>query len=375
MPNDNKTFLEKYSEYLTTGASSIFDKLQDSAPKRETNKSDELPDFMKTPTSDNVPSARDILGLSSESKATSESNPPKKVDTPTDASTTADEKIKDELPPETMEDVMKDLDALIGMDEIKENVRTLVNLLKIQDERKAHELPVVEIGLHSAFLGNPGTGKTTVARIMGRIYKASGRLSKGHLVEVDRQGLVGGFVGQTAIKTQEKLDESAGGVLFIDEAYSLVPESGENDFGQEAITTILKYMEDNRDDFVLIAAGYPNEMERFLDSNPGFVSRFNDTIFFPDYTDEELYSIFELNLKKNDYTVSKQVAAKISEDFTWFITHKNKNFANGRLARKYFENIVENQANRLSKNKKTNSKAQLKRITASDLPKVLEKLI
>ena len=360
---DNKTFLEKYSDFLDTGTNSIIEKLQKSAaanakPSAKTPKS-ELPDFLQNQTPDSIPTASDILGLDKAPKPAVVAAKDKAV----------------ELPPETMEDVMKELDALIGLSEIKDNIRTLVNLIKIQDERRKHNLPVVEIGLHQAYLGNPGTGKTSVARIIGRIYKASGRLSKGHLVETDRQSLVGGYVGQTAIKTKEKLDEAAGGVLFVDEAYSLAPEGGENDFGQEAITTILKYMEDNRNDFVLIAAGYPAEMQRFLNSNPGLVSRFNDTISFPDYTVEELYLIFEGILKKNSYTVPTAVALRIKTDFSWFVEHKNHNFANGRLVRKYFEEIVENQANRLAKNVKGNSKLQLKRVAIADLPKNLEKLI
>jgi len=378
---DDKTFLEKYSEHLRTGASDGFDKLTKQAEalgllaRGGPDNSDllptaagerELPDFMKNSKPGQVPSAGDILGGGTPAPAAA---------APTAEATPAAETATEELPPETMEDVLKELDALVGMVEIKENVKTLVNLLKIQDERKAHELPIVEIGLHQAYLGNPGTGKTTLARIIGRVYRASGRLSKGHLVETDRQGLVGGFVGQTAIKTQEKLEAAKGGVLFVDEAYSLVPEGGDNDFGQEAITTILKFMEDNRDDFVFVAAGYPVEMQRFLDSNPGLVSRFNDTIHFPDYSPEELYAIFSGMTEKNHYTLAPAVEAKVLQDFEWFVEHKNRNFANGRQARKYFEALVENQANRLSKSKKANTKAQLKRVTLADLPQDLAKLI
>ncbi len=377
---DPKSFLEKYSEHLLTGASDSFDKLTKQAEnmgllaRGGPDNSDqlkptepELPEFMRNSKPGEVPSAGDILGVGKSAPVT-----PAAV--ATEETTTVTE-VEDELPPETMEEVLKELDKLVGLDEIKDNIKTLVNLLKIQDERKAHELPVVEIGLHQAYLGNPGTGKTTIARIIGRVYKASGRLSKGHLVETDRQGLVGGFVGQTAIKTQEKLEAAKGGVLFVDEAYSLVPEGGDNDFGQESITTILKFMEDNRDDFVFIAAGYPVEMQRFLDSNPGLVSRFNDTITFPDYTAEELYKIFSGMTEKNHYKLSAPVVAKVKEHFAWFIEHKNRNFANGRQARKYFEVIVENQANRLAKSKKANSKIQLKRVSLDDLPQDLVKLI
>jgi len=368
---DNKTFLEKYTEMLTSGAGSAMEKLQASMggaepkPTVEVTKEREIPEFLRMQNPEHIPTASDILGVAQE----------KPSNTQKPAEQAVEKEEEPELPPETMDDVLKELDALIGLEEIKSNIRTLVNLLKIQDERRKHDLPVVDIGLHQAYLGNPGTGKTTIARIIGRIYKASGRLSKGHLIETDRSGLVGGYVGQTAIKTLEQLEAAAGGVLFVDEAYSLVPESGESDFGQEAITTILKFMEDNRDDFVLIAAGYPNEMQRFLDSNPGFVSRFNDTIHFPDYTAEELYSIFDGIAKKSNYSVPKPVAEKIKADFTWFIENKNQNFANGRLARKYFEAIVETQANRLSKSTKEITKNQLRRVTLKDLPENLAKLV
>lgn len=290
-----------------------------------------------------------------------------------EASEAEEDDAQEELPVETMEEILEELHKLTGLDEIKSNIDTLVNLLRIQDERKAHELPIVEIGLHQALLGAPGTGKTTIARIIGRMYKAAGRLSKGHLVETDRQGLVGGFVGQTAIKTQEVLESAKGGVLFVDEAYSLVPKGDGSDFGQEAITTILKFMEDNRDDFVLIVAGYDDEMTRFLDSNPGLVSRFNDVITFPDYSADELFEIFENIASKSEYKFAQSVGGKIKEDFTWLTENKTKNFANGRTARKYFESIVENHANRLSKNKE-NTKRQLHTFVKSDLPTELKKL-
>lgn len=377
---DELTFLEKYKANLLKTTSPVMDKLEKSFTKftedskerdREPQVPEPLPDFLSR-RDGAIPTAADILGSVPKEKTADkgEATMPKAGE----AESKTDEAVAEELPPESLDDVLKDLNALVGMEEIKTHVRTLINLLKIQAHRKAHELPVVEIGLHQAYLGNPGTGKTTLARLIGRVYKAAGRLSKGHLIETDRGGLVGGYVGQTAIKTQEKLNEAAGGVLFVDEAYSLVPETGESDFGQEAITTILKYMEDNRDDFVFIAAGYPDEMKRFLDSNPGFVSRFNDTITFPDYSGDELFTIFNLTAAKNDYVFSKSVEDKIREDFDWFVANKNRNFANGRLARKYFEAIVETQANRLAKNDQ-NTKNQLRRVTLKDLPQNLEKLI
>jgi len=281
-------------------------------------------------------------------------------------------------PPEddTLEKVLEELDALVGLDDIKTHVRTVINLLRIQKEREQAKLSTVEVGLHRLFTGNPGTGKTTVARLMGRIYKSTGRLSTGQLVETDRSGLVGGFVGQTALKTMEVLKAARGGVLFLDEAYSLVPEGDSgSDFGQEAITTILKFMEDNRDDFVFIGAGYPREMKRFIDSNSGFASRFNDILDFEDYDADQLYEIFETLVKKHDYKLDKKTIEKTRENFTWFIMNKNQNFANGRLVRKYFEAIIQNQANRLGKVSGDISRTRLQRITLSDLPEKLEELL
>lgn len=276
---------------------------------------------------------------------------------------------------ETIEDIMKELNELVGLEDIKGHVSTMVNKLKIDARRQELGLSTIDVGLHKLFIGNPGTGKTTVARFMGRIYKAVGQLERGHLIEVDRSDLVAGYVGQTEGKTKEILEASLGGVLFIDEAYALIPEDASQDYGSDAINIILKFMEDHKREFVLIAAGYPYEMERFIDSNSGFASRFDETMKFIDYDAKELEAIFDLALNKNDYTVSKDVRAKIQENLTWFIENKNQNFANGRLMRKYFESIVRNQANRLAKNTKELTEAQLRRITVSDLPKDLEELL
>ncbi len=281
------------------------------------------------------------------------------------------------VPPkeETFEDVMEDVDALVGLDEIKTYLKTLVNVLKVQKMRKDKGLPVDQIGLHIVMEGNPGSGKTTVARLLGRLYKAAGRLSVGQVVEVSRADLVGGFVGQTAIKTTEKLNEAKGGVFFLDEGYSLVPDgSSGNDFGPEALTTILKFMEDNRNDFCFVTAGYPKEMEKFLDSNPGFRSRFNDVINFPDYSATDMTKILDNSIKKGKFKADQTVEDKIQSDMNWLTGNKDANFANARLVRKYFEKMVQNQANRLANVKGKLSVKTLSQFTIADLPTNLKEL-
>jgi SpoVK/Ycf46/Vps4 family AAA+-type ATPase len=187
---------------------------------------------------------------------------------------------------------MAQLDALVGLENVKKDVKNLVNLMKVRKLRQENDLPVPPMSLHMVFMGNPGTGKTTVARLISSLYASIGVLSKGQLIEVDRSGLVAGYVGQTALKTQEVIKSALGGVLFIDEAYSL-SSGGENDFGREAIETILKAMEDHRDDLVVIVAGYDEPMQKFLSSNPGLESRFNKYFYFQDYTGEQLMAIFK----------------------------------------------------------------------------------
>lgn len=200
--------------------------------------------------------------------------------------------------PDEIKKKIHDLVIAFGLQEVKAEINSLTNLMRIRHIRSERGMKMPDTSQHLVFWGNPGTGKTTVARIIGKIYHALGFLSKGHLVEVDRSGLVAGYVGQTAIKTQEVIQSALGGILFIDEAYSLSPERSEHDFGQEAIDTILKAMEDHRDDFIVIVAGYDNLMPRFIDSNPGLKSRFNKYIFFLDYNGADLYSIFKTFLEK-----------------------------------------------------------------------------
>ena len=250
---------------------------------------------------------------------------------------------------EVMEgDPYQELDELIGLESVKEEVHTLANFAKIQQQRKAQGLKVPKMSFHLVFTGSPGTGKTTVARIVARIYKDLGILKSGHTVETDRSGLVAEYVGQTAVKTNAVIDSALNGVLFIDEAYALVPQGGGNDYGQEAISTLLKRMEDDRDKLVVIIAGYPNEMKRFIDSNPGLQSRFTRYINFPDYTDEELFDIFTLYLNKNQYTITDDAAALLKSNLNYVVANKTKNFGNARYVRNLFERAVEQQANRLS---------------------------
>ena len=241
----------------------------------------------------------------------------------------------------------KELDALIGLTSVKKEIQTLTNFIKIQKKREEQGLKSSSLSYHCVFTGNPGTGKTTVARIVAGIYKELGVLKKGHLVETDRAGLVAEYVGQTAVKTNKIIDSALDGVLFIDEAYSLV-DGGENGYGKEAVATLLKRMEDDRDRLVVILAGYTNDMKRFIDSNPGLQSRFNRYIEFPDYTAEELMQIFEVNMRKYDYHFgegAKEVLQKYLENA---VANKDANFGNGRFVRNVFEKTLEHQANRLA---------------------------
>lgn len=264
-------------------------------------------------------------------------------------------------------DPYKELDDLIGLEDVKKEVRSLANFVKVQKQREAKGLKTAKVSYHLVFYGSPGTGKTTVARIIGRIYKDLGVLKKGHTVETDRSGLVAKFMGQTALKTDTVVQQAIHGVLFIDEAYSLVPEDGNgSDYGQEAISTLLKRMEDYRDSLVVIIAGYKDEMQRFIDSNPGLQSRFNRYIDFPDYTADELTRIFKMYMKKNQYTLAPDAEAYLKERFDYAVEHKDRNFGNARYARNVFEKSIQQQANRLEG--KTNlSKEELTELTVADL--------
>lgn len=249
-------------------------------------------------------------------------------------------------PEEPEQDPMDQLNELIGLAGIKHDVLELTDFVKVQKMRKDQGMKSVPVSLHLVFTGNPGTGKTTVARILAKLYAKIGALSKGQLVEVDRSGLVAGYVGQTALKTQEKIKEALGGVLFIDEAYALSQK--DDAFGQEAIDTILKAMEDHRDDLVVIVAGYTKPMEEFINSNPGLKSRFNKYIEFPDYSVDELEAIFYSNCDRYDYVVEEEAKKHIREMIVAKKMRKQENFANAREIRNMFEDIITNQARRVA---------------------------
>ena len=254
-----------------------------------------------------------------------------------------------EVPPvEKVEVLLAELDELCGLEQVKKDVRSLINLVKVRRLREENGLSVPPMSLHLVFLGNPGTGKTTVARLLARLYHAIGVLSKGQLVETDRSGLVAGYVGQTAIKTQEVISKAMGGVLFIDEAYSLTSQEGTNDFGKEAIEILLKNMEDHRDDLIVIVAGYTNLMQQFIHSNPGLESRFNKYFYFEDYSADQLLSILESQCHRNSYMLSDQAREKAAKLLAEAYENRDENFGNAREVRNLFEKLVACQSDRIA---------------------------
>ncbi len=268
-------------------------------------------------------------------------------------------------PPEKLEDLQKELDSYIGLASVKQEVRNLINLVTIHQLRKDNGLPVTDLSLHMVFSGNPGTGKTTIARLMARIYHSLGILSKGQLVEVDRSGLVAGYVGQTALKTGKVIEKALGGVLFIDEAYALNGRS-DNDFGQEAIDTLLKAMEDHRDDLVVIAAGYDGLMDDFVRSNPGLESRFNRFLHFDDYSPDELLAIFRMQCGKGCYELDEDGEEALKQLLERESREHSVSFGNARGVRNIFEKLLVIQANRLA-GLPSVSREDLTRITADDV--------
>ena len=247
-------------------------------------------------------------------------------------------------PARPIEELLAELDGLVGLAPVKAEVKLVANLIQVQNLRRKRGLPVPETSRHLVFTGNPGTGKTTVARLLAQIYRTLEVVERGHLVETDRAGLVAGYVGQTALKVTEVFESALGGVLLVDEAYALA-RGDERDFGQEATDTLVKLIEDHRDDVVVIAAGYPDEMHTFVESNPGLRSRFPKTIHFPDYTDDELVAIFDTMCSKSSYTCTGEAREAARSYFGR--QKRDKGFGNGRLARNLFEAAIAHQASRL----------------------------
>lgn len=368
------TNADKYREsMMSDDLRKMADKLDNAGADYSVQKKDEIPEALKKATE--ALDELDQLTINS-----TWNNKTSAADSDSSAGSQADDNVQDakeQASQEAAEAVadaepeksgMEQLDELIGLDNIKEDVKELVSFVKVQKLRKDKGNKTVPVSLHLVFNGNPGTGKTTIARILAKLYKEIGILSKGQLVEVDRSGLVAGFVGQTATKTQEKIQEAMGGILFIDEAYTLAKDG--NDFGQEAIDTILKAMEDNRDDFIVIVAGYTEPMEKFISSNPGLKSRFNKYINFHDYSVEELIRIFDMNCSKYGYLLSDETRECIDRIIGYKVEHKDDNFANAREIRNLFEGIITNQATRVAEIEEPTDE-QLNTIDKADMEEFL----
>ena len=277
------------------------------------------------------------------------------------------EKVEEPRREVSLEEALGRLGALEGLASVKAEVNKMVAQITTNNQRVAMGLKPIAVSHHMVFLGNPGTGKTTVARIMGDIFCALGMLTKGQLVECARNDLVAGYVGQTAEKTQKKIEEALGGVLFIDEAYTLA-RGGGNDFGKEAIDTLLKGMEDHRDDLVVIVAGYDANMEEFIDANPGLNSRFKTKVHFDDYAGAELFNIFNSMLQKNEYMITEDAHEAVRQYLYNLYDNRDENFGNARDVRNFFEEIQLKQAMRIAGYGAGTSRDVLATITAEDLP-------
>lgn len=274
--------------------------------------------------------------------------------------------------PTSVEDLLSELNSLIGLSDVKSEVSSLVNFIKIRELRKGKGMVVPNVSLHLVFTGNPGTGKTTVARIVAKIYHALGILTRDHLTEVDRSGLVAGYVGQTALKVKDVIEKSKNGVLFIDEAYTL-SSSGGNDYGKEAIEILLKEMEDHRDNLIIIVAGYTAPMQEFLEINPGLKSRFNRFISFSDYDNIQLYEIFVKMVTEAGYNIDSACVPQVELLLEKIIAEKGINFANAREVRNIFEYCISRQADRLAAQQSI-SDDELNLITRADLPPLAQTL-